>query len=229
MTVTSGQNTEEGPMDIQRERLLVRRVTGAGPAAQLTYHVKKDLSTTSVGLGGPPRRETTDAALAGETVYGMRDTFGHWRLFLRGRTASNAQAVELAELEAYENRRWFLDGPVKPGQSWPIDPGFVRHVMKRDIGETKVEATATLQGVRMIDEEKTAVLTLKVATRGTSQENGKASGASISLEGVLHVALDTMLDKRLTLKGHMVTISKAGTQTTKVRLPMTAEVLKTVR
>jgi len=217
-------------MNIVRERVLLRKATQVDGAPKLEYHVVGDSSTTSFGLNGPVQTESEKGALAGETVVGLRDRDGHWRFILREGKASNAQASDLAELESYENRRWFLDGPVQVGQSWPIDPTFIRHLTDRDTGNAKVEANATLERVEVIAGERTAVIALSVESRGSKEgsefENG--AGVLISLKGSLHVTLKDMLDARLVLKGTLVTVTKEGNRLTRISLPLTMTVVKSM-
>ena len=231
ITVTEGEKVNQGPMNIVRERVLLRKATQVGGAPKLEYQVVRDSSTTSVGLNGPLQTECKIAALAGQTVLGMRDGYGHWRLFLRDRIASNGQAIELVELESYENRRWFINGPVEVGQSWPIDPTFIRHITHRDTGNATVEASATLERVELIAGERTAVITLSIESSGSKKGSAFESGAGvlISLKGSLHVTLKDMLDTRLALKGTLVTVSKEGNRLTKVRLPLTMAIVKSVQ
>jgi hypothetical protein len=229
--ITEGEKVERGTMNIVRERVLLRKATQVDGAPKLEYLVVRDSSTTSFGLNGPVETESENGALAGETVVGLPDRDGHWRFILREGSASNAQASDLAELESYENRRWFLNGPVQVGQSWPIDPTFIRHLTDRDTGNAKVEAKATLERVEVIAGERTAVISLSVESRGSKEGSEFESGAGvlISLKGSLHVTLKDMLDARLVLKGTLVTVTKEGNRLTRISLPLTMTVVKSLR
>lgn len=231
MTITRGSAKESGSMAVKRARSYDRRLVGTGPQAQLEYRVLSDQVTTTAELGGEKDTNTASGALVGQTVLGIRDDMRRWRLFLKGATADSRQAVEIAELEAYENRRWFLTNPVKVGQTWPIEAVFLRHLTERDLGRATVEASMTFKAVEMIDNEETAVLTFKVETQGTKAVAAAdaAAGAQVSVTGTIHLALDTMLDKKLTMKGTLATMAKEGTQSTLVTLPVDTTVTKTLR
>ena len=232
MTITRGASVQKGTISITRSRSLERRLLGSGPKVQLQDKTLADQVTTITNIEGDQETETLSGALVGKTVFGFRDTIQRWRLFLKGQTANNEQASEIAELEAYENRRWFMESPVKIGQTWPIDPSFIRHLTERDLGRVKVNATMTFQSVQTIDNEPTAVLTFKIETLGskTTTELGTTSGgtATAALKGTLHIALDTMLDKKITMTGTLSTIASEGTQSTLVILPVDMTVIKTL-
>ena len=230
MTVRRGNTKDHGKMGLRRERVFQRRILNDGKNVTLEYQILKDTVTTAMALDGPATTRADEAALTGKVVLGFRDAMGRWRLFLKRATSTNAQAAELAELEAYENRRWFLDRPVRIGETWTIDPAFVRHLSERDIDYAEVTATATLKDVVEIDGEPTAVLGVSVRSLG-SKENpiaDRASGVMVSLTGTLQVSLATMLDKRLKMEGSFTTIARRGDTSTTVDLPFKTEVLKTI-
>ena len=140
----------------------------------------------------------------------------------------NDEAVELAELEAYENRRWFVDRPVQVGETWSIDPGFIRHIVERDTGAGHLTASATLKEIATIDDEKTAVIVMNIETAGSreSPDHQQAAGAMLKAAAVLHVALDTMLDKHLVFEGSLTTRARERDQTTTLETPMRIVVTK---
>ena len=233
MTVTRGDSVQKGSLSITRARLWERRLIGSGPKTQLQYQIISDQTTTLTELAGKQGTDVVTGALVGKTVFGFRDTMRRWRLFLRGQTADNRQAADISELEAYENRRWFMETPVRIGQTWPIDPAFIRHLTERDLGKGKINATMTFQSVERIDNEPTAVLTFKIETLGSMSTltlGGVGGGtASISVTGTIHLSLDTMLDKKLTMTGTLSTIATEGVQSTLVILPINMTVTKTLR
>lgn len=230
MVVQRGDVSQTGVMGVKRERTYERTIGGSPTTPSLQYRILSDRISTTVGTDGTPRTRIADAALTGLSVLGFRDATRQWRLYLRGRTASNDEAVALAELEAYENRSWFLDSAVKVGAEWVINPGFIRHLTERDVDQAEINATAKLREVSMIDGERTAVIDLTVKTMG-SKDNpiaGTSSGLSIALTGTLHVALDTMLDKKLVMTGGFTTVAREGGVSTTVKMPYNATVTKTL-
>ena len=230
ITITRGASTQKGTMSVKRDRTFERSLQGTGPKTSLRYKVLVDQVVSSIELAGEKETESASGGLVGHTAFGFRDDSGRWRLFLKGGTATGKQAIELAELEAYENRRWFPKTPVAVGQTWPIDPGFIRHLTERDLGRATVEATMTLKSVGMVDKEKTAVLTFSIKTLGSSEgADGKGAGALTSLQGTIHVALDTMLDKRIVMTGTLTTTARQHGQSTTITLPVNYNVTKAVR
>ncbi len=232
MTVTDGSSVRRGTISLTRARSLERRILGTGPKIQLQYKVIADQLTRSTELGIDKETEVVPGALVGRTVFGFHNKTMSWRLFLKGQTANTGQAHAIAELEAYENRRLFMEAPVQVGQTWPIDPAFIRHLTERDLGKVKINANMTFTAVEQIDNEPTAVLTFKVETLGSKSgpEGGKIVGgtAAIAVTGVLHISLKTMLDKKLTMTGSLTTMASEGTASTLVTLPVDLTVTKTV-
>lgn len=231
ITATSGASTRAGVMSIKRDRTYERSLRGTGPATQLEYKVLVDQIISTVNFDGTKETETTSGALVGHAILGFRDQMKRWRLFLKGGSATNQQAVDLAELEAYEHRVWFPNAPVAVGQTWAIDPGFIRHLTERDLGNVRIEAFMTFQSVQMIDSEKTAVLTFVIKTLGSREipTSEQAADALSSISGTLHIALPTMLDKKLTMTGSLTSTASHAGQSTIVQLPVNTTVTKTVR
>ena len=233
LTVTDGATKQIGTLSLTRSRWLERRLLGSGPKVQVQYKVIADQLTSITALGTNKETEVNTGALVGKTVFGFRDATQRWRLFLKGQTADAAQAHDIAELEAYDNRRWFMASPVQVGQTWPIDPAFIRNLTERDLGKANVNATMTFTAVEKIGTEPTAVLTFKVETLGSKSgaDGGLTVGASsaIAVSGTIHVSLNTMLDKKLTMTGSLTTIASEGTKSTLVTLPVKMTVTKTVQ
>jgi len=162
ISVMSAGVVQKGTSIIKRQRTFERRLVGVGPTAKLEYVVLIDQTYRNTTLGGKSNKSTTRGALTGQVVYGLRDDMNRWRLFLKGKTASNQQAVELVELESYENRHWFQANPVKVGDTWFIEPSFIRNFIERDMGPALIEASMTFKSVEVIDGEQTAVLTFSI-------------------------------------------------------------------
>lgn len=231
ITTTTGASTRSGTMSIKRDRTYERSLSGTGPATQLQYRILVDQVTSTVELDGTKETSTTSGTLVGQAILGFRDSMNRWRLFLKDGSATNQQAADLAELEAYEHRVWFPNAPVAVGQTWAIEPGFIRHLTERDLGSSRIEALMTFQSVEMIDNEQTAVLSFRIKTLGNSENPAadKAAEALSSITGTLHVALDTMLDKKLTMTGSLTSTASQAGQSTVVQLPVNTTVTKTVR
>ena len=231
ITVMSHGVIKRGTVSIKRQRTFERRLIGTGPTAKLEYTVLIDQTYRSTTLGGKSDTSTKAGALTGQIAYGLRDDMSRWRLFLKGKTASNQQAVELVELESYENRRWFQDIPVKVGQTWFIEPSFIRNFIERDMGPALVDATMTLKEVTMMDGERTAVLNFAIKTQARKEEdhNFKTSSAIADLNGTLYVSLDTMLDKKITMSGTLTTTVRQSGISTVVKSPVTYIVTKSIR
>lgn len=231
ITVMNGSHVQKGTSAIKRQRTIERKIVGAGPTAKLEYTVLIDQTFRDMQLGGKRDTSTQSGELVGQVVYGLRDDMSRWRLFLKGKTASNQQAKELIELESYENRRWFQATPVKVGETWFIEPSFIRNFIERDMGPALIEAKMTLKAIEMIDGERTAVLpfTIKSQARKEEGSNFRTSSAIANLSGTLYVALDTMLDKKMTMTGTLTTtVRQAGTSSL-IKSPVTYIVTKSVR
>ena len=138
---------------------------------------------------------------------------------------------QISELEAYENRRWFLSQPVRIGQSWLINPAFIRHLTERDLGESEVKAAMTFKSIETIDDEPSAVLTFKIETLGKNIDANQElkSAARISLNGVIYLSLKTMLDKKSRMLGTLTTMANEDGRSTVVRLPVDMTVEKSIR
>lgn len=231
MVIERGGEKTEGALSIQRSRLLERRALATGGGKGLSYKILEDTVVTANDLEGPNSRKKLLAALTGQTVVGFQDSSEQWQFYLEGKTATNRQAVELSELQAYANRRWFVPRPVKIGESWPIDPAFFRHLILRDLGDIELKASMTLESVENIGGERTAILAFKLDTlgaRGNSAAQMQAS-ASINASGKLHLTLDTMLDREILLNGTLKTSARSGDNGTSVVLPFTIRTVKTIK
>jgi len=231
VTVVSAGKVQQGVSTVKRQRTFERRVVGAGPTAKLEYVVLIDQTFRSTSLGGKKNESTTRGALTGQIVYGLRDDMNRWRLFLKGKTATNQQAVELVELESYENRQWFQAGPVKVGETWLIEPSFIRNFIERDMGPALIDAKMTFKSVEMIDGESTAVLTFVIKSQVRKEEvnSYRTSSASANLNGTLLVSLATMLDKKLTMTGTLTTTVRQSGISSVIKSPVTYVVTKTLR
>lgn len=231
MIVNSEGEKSEGALSMQRSRNLERRVVSQGGAKGLSYKILEDIAVSSNELEGPNSQTRHVAALTGQTVVGLRDNFGQWQFYMEGSTADNRQVDELYELQAYENRRWFVDYPVKIGESWPINPAFFRHLLLRDLGKAQLKASMTLEDVKDVDGTRTAILSFKLDTievrdKGAAQSE---ASASISATGKLHFSLDTMLDREMVFSGLLKTSARNGDHQTSVILPFTIRSTKTIK
>ena len=231
ITVLSGGVVQKGEVSIKRQRTFERRLIGTGPTAKLEYTVLIDQTYKTTTLGGKSNTSTKAGALTGQIAYGLRDDMSRWRLFLKGKTATNQQAVELVELESYENRRWFQGVPVKVGQTWFIEPSFIRNFIERDMGPALIEATMTFKAIEIMDGERTAVLHFSIKSQVRKEEGNsfRTSSAIANLNGTLYLSLDTMLDKKLTMTGTLTTTVRQSGVSTVLKSPVTYIVTKSIR
>jgi len=221
---------QKGTSTVKRQRTYERRILGSGPTSKLQYTVLIDQTYRKIKIGTKLNESTDRGALVGQIVYGFRDELHHWRLFLKGRTATKRQAVELIEIESYENRRLFQASPVKVGDTWSFEPGFVRNFIERDLGPAYIDAKMTLKSVETIDGEPTAVLSFTIQTNARKAiDNSRISSAIIDLHGTLYVSLTTMLDKKMTMAGTVTTTTRQNGITSTIASPVTYIVTKTIR
>lgn len=213
----------EEPMTMQRVRYFERLLRADGKT--LEYKVVNDTTeTNNAFLGG---RTSRVAALVGQTAVGVRDQSGMLDLRIEGKRPDSTEAIELDDLEAYANRDWFSDKPVKVGESWKIKPAFIRHLVLRDLGTTgSIDSTMTFKEVAEIDGLQTAVLTFTLQTAAVKEDgSGKEpeATATINAKGTLHVTLDTMLDRNLVMEGVLVSTNREGDDLTTFYLPFRTE------
>lgn len=209
----------EGSMRLHRSRTLQRHTSADGTSVQ--YTVVQDTSESSNELDAPTRPGSQTSALTGKTAAGFRDSTGHWHFYLAGKTPTSVEATELAELGSLENRRWFAGHPVKIGESWEIDPSFLRHLLLRDPGSASLEASVTLKEIKKVAGTDTAVLTLKIQSVAAQRDTPEAptETATLNATGTLMVSLDTMLDHELIIEGSLLSTSRANGTLTTLILP----------
>lgn len=213
----------EQPMTMQRVRYLERLLREDGKT--LEYKIVNDTTeTNNAFLGG---RSSRVASLVGRTAVGFRDSAGQLHLHLEGETPDDTEAIELAELAAYANRSWFPDKPVKVGESWEIEPAFIRHLVLRDLGTTgSIDATMTFQEVAEVDGLQTAVLTFTLQTAAVKEDGSgqePEATATINAKGTLHVTMETMLDRKLVIEGVLISTNRDGHDLTTSYLPFRTE------
>ena len=215
LTISQGNELKEGTISIDWRQQLERRLRLKNGVKELRYRVLQDRVVSDVDLAGKKDRKSIDSPLVGETVTGMKDADGTWRLFL-DQAAGAEQAVLMDELESYEKRRWFIEDPVNIGDSWDFSPSFIKHIMERDLKGTKVEAKMTLKEVKLVDTVPVAVLSFYIKSVGMNHD----SDASISLNGEVEIDLRNMFDYKLSMEGQMTTSSSHNGVTTLVKSPI---------
>lgn len=215
LTISQGNELKEGTISIDWRQQLERRLRLKNGVKELRYRVLQDRVVSDVDLAGKKDRKSIDSPLVGETVTGMQDADGTWRLFL-DQAAGAEQAVLMDELESYEKRRWFIEDPVNIGDSWDFSPSFIKHIMERDLKGTKVEAKMTLKEVKLVDTVPVAVLSFYIKSVGMNHD----SDASISLTGEVEIDLRNMFDYKLSMEGQMTTSSSHNGVTTLVKSPI---------
>lgn len=231
ITVTNGRSVEKGTSSVKRKRTFERRLVGTGPTAKLEYIVLINQTYRSTVIAGTRDDKTLRGELVGQIVYGLRDDLNRWRLFLRGKTASRQQAAELVELESYENRQWFKASPVSIGETWTMEPSFIRNFIERDMGPALMDATMTFKAIEMMNGERTAVLSFSIKTQARKDDalNSRSSSAIADLNGTLYVSLATMLDKKITMTGTLTTSVRQNGVSSLIKSPVTYVVEKSVR
>ena len=215
ITVRQDDSVKTGSLSIEWLQLLERRVRLHNGVKELRYRVLKDRVVSDVDLAGKKDRKAIDSPLVGETVTGMQDANGTWRLFL-DQAAGAEQAALMDELESYEKRRWFIEDPVNIGDCWDFSPSFIKHIMERDLKGTKVEAKMKLEQVKLVDTVPVAVLSFYIKSVGMNHD----SDASISLIGEVEIDLRNMFDYKLSMEGQMTTSSSHNGVTTVVKSPI---------
>lgn len=222
---------QKGSISIKRTRLIQRHHSSEQGAAKISYKVLSDQSSTTTNLAGQKDEQIANGELVGHTVFGLRDKQQLWRLFLDGNIANGKQAIEIAELEAYENRQWFPEQPVKLGQSWPIQPGFIRHLIERDLAKSDTKASMTFSAVKQINGQEMAILSFQADTVGLEKKpiTDKNSSAAISVSGTLHIDMKTMLDTFLSVEGVLTTHVNQMGQSTRITLPIKSTMTKSFR
>lgn len=221
---------ERGTISRARTRQLERRVTGDPSTPRIEYKIVTDIHTTANSLEQNGGFANRTGALVGQTAVGRKDAAGRWILSLEGKPASATQKAELAELDAYENRSWTPGRAVKIGESWKIDPAFLRHLLLRDLETVELRSTLTLTEVREIDGEATAVLACDLQSVGAkdTREGVTDATAALNATGILHVALETMLDKKLLLSGTLSSTARHGDTLSSMSLPLRVEITKSM-
>ena len=229
--VTRGAEVRRGTLDHRSHETLARTVSPTAAQEKLEYRTLASQRRVTTRFGETEATDTTTGALLGITVEGLRDQGKQWRLFTANNSNPPKVAEAVSELEAYENRRLFLEQPVRIGQSWPIDPGFVRHLIERDLGKSPLKANMTFKAVETIGGEPTALFDFSIESVGAKQEQDdkKRSAASVSLTGTLQVDLKTMLDRKTTLTGSLTSMVVTDDQSTSVTLPIHMTITRSLR
>jgi hypothetical protein len=224
LTISQGNDLKEGTISIDWRQLLERRLRLKNGVKELRYRVLQDRTVRDLELEGKKDKKTIESPLVGETVTGMQDATGSWRLFL-DHSSGAEQAVLMDELESYEKRRWFIEDAVNVGDSWDFSPSFIKHIMERELKGAKVEAKMTLKKVKQVNTIPVAVLSFYIRSLGVSLE----SDASISLNGEVEIDLRNMFDYKIAMAGTMTTASTHKGVTTVVKSPIKYLVTKELK
>lgn len=218
---------ERGTITRMRTRQLDRRIAGTADSPRIEYKIINDSHTATNSLERDGGRQSRIGALVGQSVVGKKEPAGSWKLSLEGQPATEIQKAELAELEAYENRSWCPERPVKLGESWEINPAFLHHLMLRDLKTVELRATMTLTEIREIDGEATAVLKCALQSVGAKGKDSDTT-AALNASGTLLVALGTMLEKKLVYTGTISSTARSGDILSSMSLPLEVEITKSV-
>lgn len=224
LTVTKGTKVNTGSISIKWNQMLQRSVQLNNGVKKLRYRVLKDVVVREAEIAGKKDRKTIESPLVGETVTGMQDAMGTWKMFL-DQVAGAEQSALIEELESYEKRRWFVEQPVRVGDSWDFNPSFIKHMMERDLKGAKVKAKMKLKEVRQLNGKEVGIVSFSINSIGVTHD----SDASITLNGEVEIDLERMFDYKVTMQGNMVTASTHKGVTTVVKSPIKYLVTKEVR
>ena len=215
LQVEDAQGGHAGKVRVDWDQMIDRTEYLEAGVKKLRYRVLADKVVTSVVLDGKKNVTTTESPLVGETVEGMQDSLGQWRLFL-DHLSGTEQTRMIEELETYESRQWFVAGAVRVGDSWPFQPSFIRHMMERDLKGAQLDASMTLAGIERIDGVPVAKLAFTILSKGAKAE----ADASIFLRGTVAVDLRNMLDYHTQMDGYLHTEAEHNGVHTKIKIPL---------
>ncbi|MCF6313856.1 MAG: hypothetical protein L3J39_15530, partial [Verrucomicrobiales bacterium] len=165
----------------------------------------------------------THTTLTGRPVIAEKEG-DRWKLKLAEGNASPEQQQEIEVFEAYANRQWLPDHPIKIGDSWPCKPGFIQHFVQTDLVTAQASGTLTLLNI----EDDNAVISVNIQGGGQSADNkGSISKASINLIGTAVFSISTGLDLGLDLKGTVTSgVQHSNGEVKAVMLPVVVKVRK---
>lgn len=205
----------DGQVNIEWVQKLDRTEYVDGGVRKLRYRVLADRVVTTVQMEGKKNVTTKVNPLVGETVEGMQDSLGQWRLFL-DHLSGTEQARMLEELETYESRQWFVAAPVRVGDTWQFQPSFMKHLMERDLKGAELDATMKLESIEVQDTVPVAKLGFTILSKGAKAQ----ADASMFLKGSVIVDLNTMLDIHTQMDGFLHSEAEHGGVLTKVKIPL---------
>ncbi len=218
--IVGGKENGSGKMFVQRVRIFEKTRTEDG----FRYNIQKNDSIASFEWKGQETPSETHTALTGRPVLSTRADDG-WKMALAEGNASPEQIAEIKVFEAYANRQWLPGHPVKIGDSWPCQPGFIKHFIQSDLVKTNTGGTLTLLSI----EDDNAVVSVNIHGSGEHSEKGTLSKASIHLTGTAVFSIQTGLDLGLDLKGSVTSgVQHANGEIKAVLLPITLKVRKKI-
>ncbi|MFK5924203.1 MAG: hypothetical protein QM496_18655 [Verrucomicrobiota bacterium] len=218
--IVGGKENGSGTMFVQRVRVFEKTRTRDG----FRYNIQKNDSNASFEWKGQETPSETHTTLTGRPVLATRGDDG-WKMTLAEGHASPAQIAEIKAFEAYANRQWLPGHPVKIGDSWPCQPGFIKHFIQSDLIKTSTGGTLTLLSI----EGDNAIVSVNIHGSGEHNDQKTLSKASINLTGTAVFSIQTGLDLGLDLKGSVTSgVQHANGEIKAVLLPVTLKVRKKI-
>lgn len=220
--VVGGKQDGNGEMFIQRVRIFEQTRSKDG----YKYDIQQNDSSASFRWGGQEHPSETHSALIGRPVTAKRGDEG-WELTLAEGNASPEQESEIEAFEAYANRDWLPGRPVAVGDSWPCEPGFIRHFVNSDLINTDAGGTLTLLAIK----DGNAAVSVHIEGNGTQvdEKKGTISKAGIDLRGTVVFSAKTGLDSALDLKGKVTSgVQYSSGEIKAVLLPVVVKVRKKI-
>lgn len=211
--ILNSEQAGSGEMFIQRVRIFEISKTKKG----LLYKIQKNDSVASLLWKKEDIPSETKSTLVGRPITALKQN-DQWILQLAEGNASPEQAEEIKAFEAYANRDWLPQKPVKIGESWTFEPNFISHVIHKDLKNADTVGTLTLLAV----EDGNALISVKIKGGGSDvDEKGSISKAEVDLTGSVLYSLETGLEIALDLKGYVTSgVQHSNGEIKAVRLPM---------
>lgn len=219
-----------GTMSVHKDYSLERKTVSlaSDEETKIHYNIKNVRTNIKIKYDDEDTPHFKNLALRDIVVLGVKDTTGEWQFSVQnGKITPDIEAL-VSELQAYENRKWFADHPVKIGDTWQIYPAFTDFVMTRDLQRVKTEGTMELLNVN--NENKMATLKFNAKSRGWDENPEKGiRKANFETQGLLHYSLDLNLDMKLVVTSQLESFYQTNGTTVSAILPFTYKVTKAIQ
>ena len=231
---SSTEANTSGSISIERDRSVVKTIVeadDAGPTRCSIAIPSDDVKMTLISSEGN-RIDTMKGPLVNCPIEATRNG-DRWSLSLVDQVPDADQADALLGVESFENRTWFPDRPVSPGDSWEYDPAYFRVLIERDIGAASTTGRMTLRSLENgADGSPQAHLDLDITSTGLENAGGSAGdlekNAGIEASGSLVVNLDTMLDREMIIEGILRSGVSDDSSSASIELPFRIEVRREI-